>query len=53
MVVLGHVDAGKSTLMGQLLVQIGQISKRDANKQGNLSWLLDENESERERGVTM
>jgi elongation factor 1 alpha-like protein len=53
MVVLGHVDAGKSTLMGQLLVQVGQVSKRDANKQGNLSWLLDENESERQRGVTM
>jgi signal recognition particle receptor subunit beta len=54
MVVLGHVDAGKSTLMGQLLVQVGQISKRDANKQGSqLSWLLDENESERQRGVTM
>lgn len=53
MVVLGHVDAGKSTLMGQCLIQLGQISKRDANKQGNISWLLDENESERERGVTM
>jgi elongation factor 1 alpha-like protein len=53
MVVLGHVDAGKSTLMGQLLVQVGQVSKRDAQKQQNLSWLLDENESERQRGVTM
>jgi small GTP-binding protein len=52
MVVLGHVDAGKSTLMGQLLVQIGQVSKRAAGKQ-QLAWLLDEDESERERGVTM
>jgi len=50
---LGHVDAGKSTLMGQILVQTNQISKRDAAKQANLSWLLDENESERARGVTM
>ena len=53
MVVLGHVDAGKSTLMGQLLVKVGQVSKRDATKATNLSWLLDENESERARGVTM
>ena len=53
MVILGHVDAGKSTLMGQILVQTNQISKRDAAKQTNLSWLLDENESERARGVTM
>ena len=54
MVVLGHVDAGKSTLMGQLLVQTGKIAKREVHKhQGNLSWLLDENESERAHGVTM
>jgi elongation factor 1 alpha-like protein len=53
MVVLGHVDAGKSTLMGQILVTSGQISKRDANKMGNLAHFLDENESERSRGVTM
>ena len=32
MVVIGHVDAGKSTMMGQLLYQVGQISKRDAIK---------------------
>jgi elongation factor 1 alpha-like protein len=50
----GHVDAGKSTLMGQVLISTGQVTKREAAKQGgNLSWLLDENESERERGVTM
>ena len=60
MVVLGHVDAGKSTLMGQLLIQTGQINKRQALRGlsmagggANLAWLLDENESERARGVTM
>ena len=53
MVVVGHVDAGKSTMMGQLLVQVGQVTKRAATKQGQLAWLLDEEESERERGVTM
>eukprot|EP00934_Nitzschia_sp_Nitz4_P003075 Nitzschia sp. Nitz4//scaffold473_size5632//469//2538//NITZ4_009212-RA/size5632-augustus-gene-0.1-mRNA-1//1//CDS//3329552700//3065//frame0 len=53
MAVLGHVDAGKSTLMGQLLVQTGKVDKREAQKTSNLSWFLDENESERARGVTM
>eukprot|EP00557_Chaetoceros_sp_GSL56_P014683 CAMPEP_0176479116 /NCGR_PEP_ID=MMETSP0200_2-20121128/1565_1 /TAXON_ID=947934 /ORGANISM="Chaetoceros sp., Strain GSL56" /LENGTH=306 /DNA_ID=CAMNT_0017875133 /DNA_START=11 /DNA_END=931 /DNA_ORIENTATION=+ len=28
MVILGHVDAGKSTLMGQVLVQMGMVQKR-------------------------
>lgn len=27
MVVVGHVDAGKSTLMGRLLCDLGQVSK--------------------------
>jgi signal recognition particle receptor subunit beta len=56
MVVLGHVDAGKSTLMGQLLVQVGQVHKRTAEKhqqQQHLAWLLDEDEGERVHGVTM
>lgn len=26
MVVIGHVDAGKSTLMGRLLCELGQVS---------------------------
>ena len=32
MVILGHVDAGKSTLMGQVLVQCGKIEKRTVTK---------------------
>ena len=32
MVILGHVDAGKSTLMGQVLVQVGVIQKRIITK---------------------
>jgi hypothetical protein len=32
MVILGHVDAGKSTLMGQVLLQLGYIEKRTINK---------------------
>jgi elongation factor 1 alpha-like protein len=39
--------------MGQVLVSTGQVTQREAAKQGNLAFLLDENESERQRGVTM
>jgi hypothetical protein len=64
MVVAGHVDAGKSTLVGNLLVKIGQIQsrvvhkyERSAQAQGKgsfyLAWVMDESESEREHGVTI
>ena len=64
MVVIGHVDAGKSTLMGHLLYDIGRIDRkvmRQFEKESNLlgkssfkyAWVLDENEEERSRGVTM
>lgn len=32
LVVLGHVDAGKSSLMGRLLYEVGVVSARDAHK---------------------
>jgi len=64
MVVVGHVDAGKSTLMGQLLVSSGVIAPRIANKyqaeaasmgKGSfyLAWVMDEGEDERRHGVTI
>eukprot|EP00904_Undaria_pinnatifida_P000821 jgi/Undpi1/1073/HiC_scaffold_10.g04536.m1 len=64
MVVIGHVDAGKSTLMGQLLVQVGQVSQRvlhkhekEAREAGKasffLAWVMDENQEERAHGVTI
>ena len=64
MVVLGHVDAGKSTLMGQVLLQLGHVQKRTITKYQKqaaelgkasfaLAWVMDEDDSERERGVTM
>ena len=54
----GHVDAGKSTLMGHLLYQLGMVSKRnmhkyeqESKKVGKASfayaWVLDETEEER------
>nr|CAB3251919.1 HBS1-like protein [Phallusia mammillata] len=64
MVVIGHVDAGKSTMMGHLLFQKGMVSKRlihkyeqESKKIGKASfayaWVLDETGEERSRGVTM
>uniref|UniRef100_A0A6I8PF67 HBS1-like protein n=1 Tax=Ornithorhynchus anatinus TaxID=9258 RepID=A0A6I8PF67_ORNAN len=64
LVVIGHVDAGKSTLMGHLLYLLGNVDKRtmhkyeqESKKVGKASfayaWVLDETGEERERGVTM
>ncbi|KAJ2880793.1 hypothetical protein H4R27_004507 [Coemansia aciculifera] len=64
LVVVGHVDAGKSTLMGHLLYALGQVNERtmkkferDAEKIGKgsfaFAWVLDETDEERSRGVTM
>ena len=47
-VILGHVDAGKSTLTGHLLYH-----KENSHKKVNYAWLLDEDEQEREHGITM
>ncbi|XP_052274805.1 HBS1-like protein isoform X1 [Dreissena polymorpha] len=64
LVVIGHVDAGKSTLMGHLLFKLGKVNQRtmhkyeqESRKIGKSSfmyaWVLDETEEERARGVTM
>ncbi|KAM3562973.1 hypothetical protein MY1884_001518 [Beauveria asiatica] len=63
-VVVGHVDAGKSTLMGRLLVDLKYVDqrtvdkyKRQAEKSGKqsfaLAWVMDQRSEERERGVTI
>mmetsp|Transcript_22097 Transcript_22097/g.75761 ORF Transcript_22097/g.75761 Transcript_22097/m.75761 type:complete len:619 (+) Transcript_22097:54-1910(+) len=64
LVVIGHVDAGKSTLMGHLLCLVGTVSSKQLHKFEKESkqigkasfafaWVLDEGEDERERGVTI
>lgn len=64
LVVVGHVDAGKSTLVGHLLYKLGQISGKqmhryetDSQRSGKASfkfaWALDETDEERARGVTI
>lgn len=63
-VVIGHVDAGKSTLMGRLLLDTGAVSKkvienhqRESEKIGKssfaLAWVMDATQEERQRGVTI
>ncbi|XP_043286328.1 HBS1-like protein [Venturia canescens] len=64
LVVVGHVDAGKSTLLGRLLCDLGYVPsklmhkyQRESKKIGKQSfayaWVLDETGEERERGITM
>ncbi|CAH1255282.1 HBS1L [Branchiostoma lanceolatum] len=64
MVIIGHVDAGKSTLMGHLLYRMGHVNKKtmhkyevESQKAGKASfayaWVLDETGEERVRGITM
>ncbi|TGZ70558.1 hypothetical protein CRM22_003130 [Opisthorchis felineus] len=64
LIVVGHVDAGKSTLMGNMLCQLGNVSGKqlskyrwEAQKLGKASfayaWVLDQTAEERTRGVTM
>eukprot|EP01023_Acetabularia_acetabulum_P058449 TRINITY_DN6913_c1_g1_i2.p1 TRINITY_DN6913_c1_g1~~TRINITY_DN6913_c1_g1_i2.p1 ORF type:complete len:585 (-),score=97.58 TRINITY_DN6913_c1_g1_i2:196-1950(-) len=64
LIVLGHVDAGKSTLMGRLLYELGLVDQREVHKNQKESarvgkssfswaWILDERPEERERGVTV
>jgi elongation factor 1-alpha len=63
-VVIGHVDAGKSTTTGHLIYRCGGIDKRtmdkfeeDARAIGKVSfkfaWVLDKLKAERERGITI
>lgn len=60
----GHVDAGKSTLMGRLLYDLKVVDQRtidryrkDAEKMGKssfaLAWVMDQGTEERSRGVTI
>jgi len=63
-VVIGHVDSGKSTTTGHLIYQCGGIDKRtiekfekEAQEMGKGSfkyaWVLDKLKAERERGITI
>src|SRR5574342_49476 len=65
MIVTGHIDNGKSTTMGNLLVDLGAIDQRNIDAYGKESeatgkgdtfkyaWVLDSIKDERERGITI
>ncbi|KAL5392062.1 hypothetical protein PMIN02_006286 [Paraphaeosphaeria minitans] len=63
-VVIGHVDHGKSTLMGRLLYDLKVVDERSVDKLRQeaetigkssfaLAWLMDQTPEERGRGVTV
>jgi len=64
LVIIGHVDHGKSTLVGRILLETGQFPKHmvekykeEAKAKGKesfaLAWIFDNLKEERERGVTI
>jgi len=64
LVVIGHVDSGKSTTTGHLIYKLGGIDQRtiekfekESNEMGKGSfkyaWVLDKLKAERERGITI
>ena len=64
LIFIGHVDAGKSTLGGRILIETGMVDdrtidkyRRDAKEAGRetwyISWVLDLNKEERAKGKTV
>ena len=64
LIFIGHVDAGKSTLGGQVLIQTGMVDERTLDKYKKeakdagretwyISWVLDLNKEERAKGKTV
>ncbi len=64
LVFIGHVDHGKSTLVGRCLLETGQIDphiieeyRKEAEKKGKatfeFAWVMDSLKEERDRGVTI
>ncbi|MFP4005398.1 MAG: translation elongation factor EF-1 subunit alpha [Candidatus Hadarchaeia archaeon] len=54
--IIGHVDHGKSTLVGRLLLETGVISPEDLSEEAEtfkFAWVLDHLEEERDRGLTI
>ena len=63
-VIIGHVDSGKSTLTGHLLYELGLVTEKqmrtnakkaeEYNKESfEYAFVMDETEEEQKRGVTI
>lgn len=61
---IGHVDHGKSTTIGRLLYEVGEVPehiiekyKKEAQEKGKatfeFAWVMDRLKEERERGLTI
>ncbi|MEM2878297.1 MAG: translation elongation factor EF-1 subunit alpha [Candidatus Hadarchaeales archaeon] len=56
LVFIGHVDHGKSTLIGRILIDLGVASEKDIHPEAGsfkFAWLMDREKEERERGLTI
>jgi len=56
LVFIGHVDHGKSTLVGRLLVEKGIVPEKDLRDEAGsfkFAWVMDRFKEERERGLTI
>ena len=64
MVIIGNVDAGKSTLMGHLLTNLGIVKQHQIKKNAKqaeiynkstfeYAFVMDQDEEERRRGITI
>ena len=63
-VFIGHVDAGKSTICGSIMLHTGMVDKRTIEKYEReakirnreswfLAYIMDTNEEERSKGITV
>ncbi|MEM1640133.1 MAG: translation elongation factor EF-1 subunit alpha [Acidilobaceae archaeon] len=64
LVIIGHVDHGKSTMTGHLLYRLGyvdekklkeieELAKQKGKESFKFAWILDKMKEERERGITI
>ena len=56
LVFIGHVDHGKSTLIGRLLVELGVVSEKELKDEAGsfkFAWVMDREKEERVRGLTI
>lgn len=62
--IFGHIDAGKSTLLGHLFYKLNFVGEKEVRKNMkeakemnkpsfHFAWMMDEMQEERERGITI